>query len=166
MVEAEFKQLLKNYDILLPTKRNYYIETVRSQYEHAHSKKDMEEIERIISELYPEYLKAFYTVMGNKKLYIFNMFVMSKTRFDAYCEWLFNILFELERRIDIGAYDKTEARVFGYLSERLFNVWLEQTKPKYKELYVVFMEKQNWIVKLEKFLQRKFLTKNTSLYKC
>jgi len=165
LVEAEFKRLLETYDILLPQKRNYYIETVRSQYEHAHSKRDMDEIERIIRELYPEYIPAFHTVMDSKKLYIFNMFVMSRDRFNAYCQWLFNILFELEKRIDISTYNKTEARVFGYLSERLFNVWLEQNRLKYKELDVVFMEKQNWIVKCGKFLQRKFMKKNTGFDK-
>jgi hypothetical protein len=163
--KTDYEVLLQDCDCILPEKRNYYIETVRSQYEHAHSKRDLDEIERIIRELYPKYIPAFHTVMDSKKLHIFNMFVMSREYFNAYCQWLFDILFGLEKRIDISTYNKTEARVFGYLSERLFDVWLEQNRLKYKELNVVFMEKQNWIIKVMKFLQRKFIRKNTGFAK-
>jgi len=163
--KTDYEVLLQDYDCILPEKRNYYIETVRSQYEHAHSKRDLDEIERIISELYPEYIPAFHTVMNSKKLYIFNMFVMSSDHFNTYCKWLFNILFELEKRIDISTYNKTDARVFGYLSERLFNVWLGHNRLKHKELNVVFMEKQNWIIKGGNFLKRKFMKKNSGFDK-
>lgn len=163
--KEDYEVLLQEYDCILPRKRNYYIETVRSQYEHAHNKRDLDEIERIIRELYPAYAPAFHTVMDSKKLHIFNMFVMRRDCFDDYCQWLFTILFELEKRIDISTYDKTEARVFGYLSERLFNVWLEQNRLKCKELDVVFMEKQNWMIKGGKFLKRKFMRRNTDFDK-
>ena len=49
----DYEKLLQEYDVILPVKRNYYIETVRSQYEHAHNKRDLDETEKIIAELYP-----------------------------------------------------------------------------------------------------------------
>lgn len=152
----DYEALLKQYDVILPKKRNYYIETVRSQYEHAHNKRDLDECERIVAEKYPEYSEAFTTVMGRRKLHILNMFAMKKELFDEYCTWLFDILFELEKRIDISGYDKYEARVYGFLSERLFNVWLEKQQLKIKEVSVVFMEKQDWGKKIYEFLKRKF----------
>lgn len=154
--ELDYENLLKNNDVILPKKRNYYIETVRSQYEHAHNKKDLDEVEKIISEKYPEYICAFEKVMNRKKLYIFNMFAMKKELFDEYCQWLFNILFALETRIDITGYNQYDARVYGFLSERLFNVWLEKKNLKIIEVPVVFMEKQNWSKKIYGFLKRKF----------
>ena len=155
----DYKTLLQKYDIILPQKRNYYIETVRSQYEHAHNKLDLDETEKILNQFYPEYSEAFTKVMGRKKLHIYNMFVMRKELFDTYCNWLFTILFELEKRIGVASYNQYEARVFGFLSERLFNVWLEKQNLKTKEENVVFLEKQNWIKKGSKFLKRKFITK-------
>ncbi len=152
----DYEKLLQEYDVILPVKRNYYIETVRSQYEHAHNKHDLDETEKIIAELYPEYSEAFTKVMGRTKLHILNMFVMKKQLFDEYCRWLFSILFELEKRIDISGYNKYEARVFGFISERLLNVWLEKQQLKIKELPVVFLEKQNWPKKITEFLKRKF----------
>lgn len=153
--KEDYVKLLQECDIILPKKRNYYIETVRSQYEHAHNKRDLDETERIIREIYPEYSEAFAQVMNQKKLHIFNMFVMKKKDFDAYCKWLFDILFELEKRIDISEYNQYEARVFGFLSERLFNVWLEKQDLKKKEVPVVFLEKQDWGKKIYNFLKRK-----------
>lgn len=155
----DYEKLLQEYDVILPVKRNYYIETVRSQYEHAHNKGDLDEAERIVKELYPEYSVAFTKVMGRTKLHILNMFVMKKILFDEYCSWLFSILFELEKRIDISSYNEYEARVFGFISERLFNVWLEKHQLKVKERPVVFLEKQKWLIKITKFLKRKFRKK-------
>lgn len=153
--QADYEKLFRQYDVILPKQRNYFIETVRSQYEHAHNKNDLEVAEKIIKELYPEYSKAFIKVMGRTKLHIFNMFVMKKEKFDEYCQWLFTILFELEKRIDIRRYDEYEARVFGFLSERLFNVWLEKQQLKVIEINVIFLESINWINKGVKFFWRK-----------
>lgn len=152
---ADYEKLLKQYDVILPKQRNYFIETVRSQYEHAHNKADIAGIEKIITEFYPEYSEAFEKVMGRTKLHIFNMFVMKKENFDEYCQWLFNILFKLEKRIDIKNYNQYEARVFGFLSERLFNVWLEKKQLITIEVDVINLEKVYWVSKILKFLLRK-----------
>ena len=156
-IKDDYERLLQQYDVVLPKKRNYFIETVRSQYEHAHNKRDLDEIEKIIRTQYPSYIEAFEKVMNSRKLYIYNMFAMNKTLFNEYCTWLFDILFTLEKRIDITNYDKYNARVFGFLSERLFNVWLEKKQLKIKTVNVIFLEKINWIKKGKDFLKRKFL---------
>ena len=145
--------------MLLPKKRNYYIETVRSQYEHAHCKSDLDEAERVVKEMYPPYAEAFSKVMNRKKLYILNMFVMKKRLFDTYCVWLFAILSELEKRIDLTGRSVYEKRVFGFLAERLFNVWLEKQDIRKHELNVIFLEHINWIGKGSDFLKRKFFSK-------
>lgn len=155
MTRMDYEAYLDKYDVLVPVKRNYYIETVRSQYEHAHNKRDLDEVQRIVHEKYPEYDDSFQAVMNRRRLHILNMFVMKKELFDSYCQWLFDILFTLEARIDISDYSPYEARVFGFLSERLFNVWLEHNQFTVKELPVVFLEKQNWGKKIGNFLLRK-----------
>ena len=53
--------------------------------------------------------------------------------FDEYCEWLFNILFEVENRTDISNYDSYNKRLYGFLSERLINIWVMQQNLKVKE---------------------------------
>ncbi len=161
LTRGDYEELLEEYDVVLPKKRNYYIETVRSQYEHAHNKRDLHEVEKIICQMYPEYHESFNIVMSQTRLYILNMFVMRKALFDEYATWLFNILFELEKRIDISSYNQYEARVYGFLSERLFNVWLTKKQLRTVDVPVVFLEKQNWGKKIGKFLSRKFFGKRT-----
>ena len=50
--KADYENLLTKYDVIFPKKRNYYIETVQTQYEHVHFKKDFDETEKIIAEKY------------------------------------------------------------------------------------------------------------------
>ncbi|MGX3067253.1 DUF4422 domain-containing protein, partial [Ursidibacter arcticus] len=105
---------LKNYDCIVPKKRNYYIETIYSHYKNAHFIKDIEITRELIAEKHSSYLPYFDIVMKGKKLHLYNMFVMNKENTQAYCEWLFPILFELEKKIDITSYDIYQKRVFGF----------------------------------------------------
>lgn len=159
LTKNNFENILKDVDIIVPDKRKYYIETIRSHYNHSYYEKDLHETECIIKEIYPEYSRAFNKVMNRTWAHMFNMFVMRKDYFDEYCEWLFKILFELEKRIDISSYTTMEARVFGFISELLLDVWLETKQVKFKEVNVSFMEKQNWLKKGGLFLKRKFINK-------
>jgi hypothetical protein len=56
---------------------------------------------------------------------MFNMMILKREHLDAYCRWLFDLLFELEKRVDVTAYDAFHARFFGRISELLLDVWLE-----------------------------------------
>ena len=156
LTKTDFAAILKDADIIVPDKRKYYIETIRSHYNHSHYEKDLNETEQIIKELFPEYHSSFEKVMERTWAHMFNMFVMRKDYFDEYCKWLFTVLFELEKRIDISTYTVMEARVFGFISELLLDVWLETKQLNYKEVNVSFMEKQNWLKKGGLFLKRKF----------
>ena len=148
------KRLLRS-DILLPKPRNYWIETNYSQYAHAHHAIDLDTTREILTEKYPEYIQAWDSSMNRTVGHRFNMFIMKRDKLDAYCTWLFDILFELERRLDISAYSKNDARVFGFVSERMLDVWIETNGYQYVELPYVFMEKQNWLLKGAAFLKRK-----------
>ena len=87
---------------------------------------------------------------------MFNMFVMRRDYFTDYCQWLFDVLTELEKRIDISNYNPAEARVYGYISELLLDVWLEANNLEVYEQNVAFLEPQNWLKKGGLFLKRKF----------
>ena len=68
---------------------------------------------------------------------------------------MFDVLFTLEQRRDISAYSPYDARVFGFVSERLLDIWLQTNHLDYIDTPVEFMEKQNWLVKGTNFLKRK-----------
>ncbi len=151
----EIVRLLKTTNVILPPKRNYFIESTYNQYIHAHHAADLDITREILIEKYPKYVPAFDRCMKRTDGHKFNMFIMRKDIADAYCTWLFDVLFELEKRLDISDYSEKDARVFGYVAERLLDVWIETNKIPYKEMPVAFMERQNWITKGADFLKRK-----------
>ena len=153
--QSELEPLLAGQEVLLPKPRNYWIETNYSQYAHAHHAADLDTTREILSERYPEYLKAFDESMKRTRGHRFNMLIMTKPKLDAYCEWLFDVLFELEKRLDISGYSANDQRVFGFVSERLLDVWIETNGLSYRELPYVFMESQNWWKKGTAFLYRR-----------
>ena len=155
--KRDFEDILARVPVIVPKKRRYFIETNRSHYNHAHYAKDLDTVETVISELCPQYLPSFKRVMERTWAHMFNMFVMRRDLLDGYCRWLFHILSEVERRTDISHYDPVEARIYGYLSELLLDIWLETNSVPYKEVQVRFMERQNWVKKGGAFLKRQCL---------
>lgn len=155
LTRDQVEKLLTGDDVLLPKKRHYWIETNYSQYAHAHHAVDLDMTREIIREHCHIYLSAYEEVMKRTYGHRFNMFIMKRELLDDYCEWLFGILFNLEQRLDISAYSDNDKRVFGFVAERLLDVWLETNRIQYRELPYLNMERQNWIVKGSKFVGRK-----------
>lgn len=153
---AQAEKLLAGHSVLLPKKRHYYIETNRSQYIHAHHAEGLDCTEQVINEFWPDYSAAFANVMDRTAGHRFNMMIMRRDLFNDYCAWLFDVLFKVESRIDISEWTPVEQRVFGYLSERLLDVWLEKNCIEYRDIPYEFMENQNWFKKIAKFISRKF----------
>lgn len=153
------RQLLQKADVLLPKPRNYFIETNYSQYVHAHHAQDLDVTRQILAERCADYLPAFDACMRRTWGHRFNMFVMRRDLADAYCTWLFDVLFELERRLDISGYSPYDARVFGFVSERLLDVWVATNEISFLEVGVKNLESQHWPAKIAAFLKRKFLGK-------
>lgn len=162
--EKRVLKLFKQYDVILPKIRHYFIETNYSHYAHAHNVKDLDTTRSVIEELHPEYLADFDQVMKKTSGHRFNLMIMKKEKLDAYCQWLFSILFEVENRIDCEGYDPYQTRVFGFLSERLLDVWIQYQQVSYYEQNYSFMEKENWVLKGKNFLMRKIKRKSLVKY--
>ena len=157
--ESELLSILDKYDVILPRKRDYFIESIYSHYQHAHHIKDLDLTRAVITELQPEYLKSFDTVMQGRKLHLYNMFVMPSEKASEYCRWLFSILFELEKRVDVTHYDNYQKRVFGFIAERLFNVWVLHNQLNVKFLPVVNLEGENLLKKAFGMIKRRIVKK-------
>ena len=72
------------------------------------------------------------------------MFVMRKKVFNNYCKWLFSILFETERSINLKEYDTYLVTYFWiFCLKDIFNVWLEYQNLKSIELPVITIRKGN-----------------------
>lgn len=102
-------------------------------------------------------------MMKRTSAHMFNMFVMKKELFDEYAMWLFDILGEVEKQIDISEYSVQEARVFGYLAERLMDVWILTNGFNYTEVNWIQIGKKDTLKKLVNFLKRKFLKNSAKI---
>ena len=159
LTSEEAEALLKDHDVLLPKRRNYYIETVYNQYVHAHPAEPLDLSLKLAAQSGESYAAAAERMKKRSWTHIYNMFIMKKDVFDGYCQWLFDILFQVENTIDISSYSQYDKRVFGFLAERLLDIYLEGSGIDYKEIPVMFMEDQNWLKKGTAFLKRKFFPK-------
>lgn len=105
-------------DSILPT-------SLFAHYSYFHNSEDMREVERIIDSKYPDYADSFrYVMYHNNKFHQYNMFVTSWEIFDKLCNWLFGILSQLEQVLHIEYYNPIQRRIYGYISERLLNVFI------------------------------------------
>jgi len=123
---VESEQLLERYDIVLSRPRNYMVETIDSHYRNGHYGSDLDVLRSEITTNYPDFLPAYDRVFSGRKLSLYNMFLMRRDEFDAYCTWLFAILKNVEQQIDNDSRTQYQQRTFGYLGERLLNVWAVQ----------------------------------------
>jgi len=157
MTEKSISDIFKiNPDIIIaPKKKNYYIENIYNHYKNAHHIQDLINTRSVVEKNYPEYLSSFDDVMSSKKLRLYNMFIMPKATSDLYCEWLFNILFEVEKKSDVANYSNYQKRLYGFLSERLFNVWIEKNHINIMEINVFNTEKENKVNKMLNYAKRK-----------
>ncbi|APW87352.1 TPA: DUF4422 domain-containing protein [Klebsiella variicola subsp. variicola] len=164
LTELELLSLIPRYDVLVPKKRKYYIETLYSHYKHTHYKEHLDYTRNIIKSNYPDYIDSYDKIVNKTSGYMFNMFIMRKDLVDEYCRWLFPILLELEALIDSTSLTTFHRRFYGRVSEILFNVWLDNYKLKnpslkIKELNHIHMDKINWFKKGMSFLRAKFSNK-------
>lgn len=133
--EAQLEDLLQNYDIittkLLTLPGSYY-----NGFSVNHHSKDLINTGDVLKEKYPEYWDTFYELVHGPHTYFGNIFITSKENYDRYCTWLFDILFEVQKRTDFTGYNNYHKRLFGFLSEFLQTVWIRYNKLSVHECMV------------------------------
>ena len=134
---------VKEGTVILPRQENYPT-SVLSHFNNGHSSLDMQVIKDIIKKEFDDnYSRAFWkTIVTNNKLSLCNMFIMKWADFDKYCTWLFHILNKAEAAIDISHYSTYQKRIYGFLAERLLNVWVFAEKKKTKRYPMIFFAEQ------------------------
>lgn len=127
--DISLENFLKNVDVVIPEKwdvRNLYAKNNLDQYKQGQNLdiNDYYTCLAILNEKYPEYNETANNYNRSVYGYYTNMFIMKREIFLHYSQWLFDILFELEKRIDLSKRDLQEYRVFGYISEWLFGIYV------------------------------------------
>lgn len=147
LTKAHVNSLMADYDIILPMKRVIQqAPTAYEYYKKRHYISDMDRTLEIIKEKFPQVYDTAVDVMKNsKELYLYNIFISSKEFLNDYSAWLFEILETLEKEIqpEVLSRDTFQQRVYGFLSERLFTIYVEYRKKqglRFKETPTVYCE--------------------------
>lgn len=153
--------LLKKYDGIAANPQ-YYQYPLFIDYCICHISDDLRILRQVINEMYPDYSMSFNNVvMRGNTLAHYNMGVVRWDDFDAYCQWLFSILGECEKRINISNYNSVQKRIFGYMGERLWNVFFYHNKMKIKFLpilwYVNNQKQDSFLLFVIKYFREVFI---------
>ena len=139
LTEKKIRKILQTSDIIVPKARVMDVTrkdpdlTIWNHFKKWHNIQDLIETRNIIEKQCSDYLESFDKVGQKKTIWPYNMLICKKSVLDAYRERLFPILEDLEKRVDISDYDNYQRRLFGFISERLFNVWVTKNNYRYVE---------------------------------
>lgn len=156
------EKLLSKYDAIVPMRRNYIIESLYSHYLHTIGEDHLALARAIIAKDKPEYIPFVDEAYTNTWGFMFNMMILKKEYYDDYMSFLFPVLFELEKDIDTDKLSDFHKRLFGRVSEVLFNAWVLKKRRegmRVKEIAYMPLDRENWIKKGSAFLSAKFLGK-------
>ncbi|MBR3223996.1 MAG: DUF4422 domain-containing protein [Atopobiaceae bacterium] len=154
---AEAEEMLKRTPVVVPTMRNYMIESVASHYAHTHDSAHLDALRAAVRHVSPQRLAVYDTQMASIKVHMFNMMIMRREVLDPYCTWLFDVLSSAEERISFDGMIAFEERCVGRLGEFLLDVWLRSEDVPYEEVPLIELEGVNWVKKGSSFLAAKFL---------
>lgn len=123
ITSQDIKNILLEHDIIVP-KPIYFIQSVFDQYASCHNEKDLELAITEMIKIDKTYNDIASKVLNNNKFYAYNMFISNWNILNDYFTFLFPLLFSLEDKIPYLTYDNYNKRVFGFLAERIFNIYL------------------------------------------
>lgn len=135
--------------------------TLKLHYCDNHYSDDYRLLKTVVDEMQDDIIKKAFEKVFVKgyKLAPYNMMLMSWNLFEAYCTWLFGVLSVVEERADISKYSTYQKRIFGFMAERLLNVWLEAKGIGIIEKPLIFIEEKRNVFFPRKISLRK--TKNS-----
>jgi len=129
LLPDRIESILYDFDIIVP-KKEKVTPNVREDYYKGHYGIDIEHLRDAVRKIYPDYSDAFDEAMDDDFIYKCNSQISGRKIFDEYCNFIFPVLFEVEKHSDVSEYDIYQKRLYGFLSERLMNVFIIKNKLK------------------------------------
>ena len=140
---GQMKTVIKDADTVILPERSRNIYSLETAYAINHNIEDLRILRKAIEDNCPEYLKEFDQVFKGHYFYGYNMMVCRKCVLDSYCEWLFPLMKTVENGIDMDQKsDSYQRRIYGFLSERLLQVWVLHNQYKIRTFEVFNTEER------------------------
>lgn len=136
----ELKAVLNGCDIVLAKPATYHVSVRDQLLMDCCTPETLDRLDAAMAALHPESLPAYNAVFAGNRVSQYNMLFCRGGLYDEYCAWLFPVLFRLEGEIDLTGVGDYQRRLYGFLSERLLNVWALHRRLKVKYAPVVSTE--------------------------
>ncbi|MCW1322648.1 DUF4422 domain-containing protein [Campylobacter jejuni] len=151
IVNPKYFRNISLYDIIIPELLSFknagfknlkeahlvFMDTIRS----------FDALENLLANNF-KYNKYVKEVLNKVNVYPFNMFIMKRELFFEYCDFIFNILFQLYKgrkdELESGERSYNQQRELAWVAEIATSIFIEQlvddNKVNYKELPIAFLE--------------------------
>lgn len=149
IADKMIKKILQNYDAILPLRCDLSKRRIASitddytNYIEGTHKKDLSILVNSVRKKYPEYAKILQSRLKSSDKRCFQSFVLRREIFFDYCSFLFDILDDVDNKIDVSKYSVNGKRTIGYLGEILFDTYMfklvNDKKYRVKELGMTFL---------------------------
>lgn len=112
--------ILTNHDVILPHRSAKAKNMFKVSLKEPILEQDiyMGLVDQILEEKYPQMLETWRELISGNSMIWKNMFITKRKIFEDYCEWIFDVLFEFDRRFENQKIEKLD-RVDGFLAEYL-----------------------------------------------
>ena len=143
----DLDSIFKDYNIILSTPL-IFEEGIKEQFCRYVMCKKYDEMLDIIKDIKPEYYETAININTEKKFYPYNLFIMKKNDFLIYCEFIYEILFEFDKRNNFTSdgdmlnytkqfYNSSDSQIYqsriqAFLGERLSNIYYYKNFKKIK----------------------------------
>lgn len=143
ILKPDFLDNLKNYDVILPKRKNLNLETIKEQFINHHGRNLYENTIKIINSIYPNELSNFEKYLNQTSGYFDELYIFKKEIFFSFCNWIFPLLFEALKLPQCEMKNK-DTRDIGFMMERICGYYcdkLTKTNLKIKESEIIINEK-------------------------
>lgn len=152
LTDNVIRKYMTHYDIILPKISNLGLIGVTSlrndfvdHIEGTHIE-DFDTMHALVKQKHPELTDVIEEQTSTPFKYMYMMYIVPKEVFFDYMEFVFPILFDLQKQIDTTGYSVNGKRTVGYLAELLCDCYFKKIKKegkwKIKELDITLFDNQ------------------------
>ncbi|MCR5421013.1 MAG: DUF4422 domain-containing protein [Lachnospiraceae bacterium] len=125
LTEAMIRDILSEYDCIT-TKELKLNNSFYYGFSTNHKPYYLKELKNVLFRLYPDYAVLYEQLIRENHTYFGNMMIAPVYLYSEYCSWLFSILFEMEKELIIDEPDSYHKRIFGFISEFLWYLYVRK----------------------------------------
>ena len=124
--------LMQHYDLIIP-RQVRTLPSIEQQYVSCVERAPWEAFLRVVKLVYSKHpgVEAYFRLAPQAPMW--NMFVMRRDLFEAYCEELFLVMDAVYEQIG-QPYDSYQNRYPGFLGERFLGLWMHLNRPRFCEV--------------------------------